>query len=314
MAKLRIMVVDDDPDSQLILSKILQPHYDVHLADNGLDALEKLESLDPDIVLADVAMPVMNGWEFVERLRKQPQFQKIPVVFLSAMVQKNHIKTGYDSGADLYLTKPIEPDRLLRMLEMQVRERNLVPKEALNATVDSGKYVIDEDEPEPPTEPLEPMHRARVLIVDDDQDLAMIMKMELSRFYEVVVSHDGLSAMDTALKWKPDIFVIDWMMPKVSGYQMVEILRRTQNFHHSPIIFISAKSSPRDKMMVERLDVAAYLPKPFLPSDLTMVIDKEINKPGFQINPNRPPLPDELRTGRQENAEEPGNDSVKWQD
>ena len=246
MSQFRLLVVDDDPDTQLILSKILELEYEVVLADNGLDALGKIKNCEPDLVLADVAMPVMNGWEFVERLRTLPEYKTMPVVFLSAMAQKENIKEGYERGADLYLIKPVDPDRLLRMIRMKLEERNAVPAAKTYTLEQLNKPAAAQPAASPPAAQEAPSNKVvpRILIVDDDEDMRKVMQLELERWFEVITAEDGLAAMDKALHWWPDLFVIDWMLPKVSGYQMVEILRRTAEFQQSPIVFVSAKKLP----------------------------------------------------------------------
>jgi len=114
----RILVVDDEEDVRSILCATLRPHYEILEAHDGLDALEKLGRVQPDFVLMDVMMPLMNGYQACEAIRKHKEYHDLPVMFLSALGTKEDIKKGYSSGANLYLTKPFEPARLLRNIEV----------------------------------------------------------------------------------------------------------------------------------------------------------------------------------------------------
>ncbi|HYF52960.1 MAG TPA: response regulator, partial [Salinarimonas sp.] len=114
----RILIVDDEPDIRLIIRTTLEPKYEVLEAHDGLDALEKIERYEPDFVLMDVMMPLMNGFEACAAIRKSPRFHDLPVMFLSALGSRDDMMKGYSAGANLYLTKPFDPARLLKNLEV----------------------------------------------------------------------------------------------------------------------------------------------------------------------------------------------------
>lgn len=322
MAKYRLLIVDDDPGTQEILAQLLNIDYEVITADNGMDALGKLDKVQPDLVIADVMMPVMNGWEFVERLRQNDKYLYTPVVFLTALWQKQHRDLGYEKGADVYVTKPIEPERLIRLVQQQLDDSGKQPQlkthmieELLNdelkrkSVFEQPVAAIAGGEPDGPGEldssvsgDLEAKSsrfsvegpgdklKVRVMVVDDDTDIQQLIKMELEDDFEILLAGDGLEAMDKALKYKPDVFVVDWMMPKFSGYQMVDVLRRTHEFSESPIIFISARGNTNDRKLAERLEITEFIAKPFTPNKIRDSIDREISKPGFQMHPNKLPL------------------------
>ena len=297
MSQYRMMVVEDDPDTQIILKKVLESEYEVITAENGLDALGKLERVEPDIILTDIMMPIMNGWDFVERLRRIPQFKQTTVIFLSALGQRQEIKAGYDSGANLFLTKPIDPERLMRMISMVTQERDQPPGRKIYSFEQLTAILSAPSAPPEPCAATDASTAAevqylppRILLVDDDRDLIRLLDLTLKQEYEIVTAEDGLVAMDQALKWKPDIFVIDWMMPKVSGPQIVDILHRTHDFKDAPIIFISARSNRKDRILVERLGVFEFLAKPFKPEELVDVIKRAIADPNFRVRIERPRL------------------------
>lgn len=127
--KLRILVVDDESDHRSILAYVLEKHYDVITAENGQDAVNKLNRAEPDLILADIKMPNLNGYELAEYLRDHPRFNSIPLIFLSAMDYSNAIRAGYQKGASFYMTKPIDPSRLLRNLDYEVKKHGLHARE-----------------------------------------------------------------------------------------------------------------------------------------------------------------------------------------
>lgn len=120
MAKKRILAVDDDATALGALRQILaQKGYDVTTAPNGPDALGILSS-DPafDLVILDVAMPGMNGYEVCRSIRQDERTQDTPVIFLTAKGLLMDMAEGEDAGSDLYLIKPVLATKLLNMVGM----------------------------------------------------------------------------------------------------------------------------------------------------------------------------------------------------
>lgn len=108
-----ILVVDDTPDNLMLLSGLLKEDYRVRLAQNGQKALEICTSDDPpDLVLLDIMMPDMDGFEVAKRMREHPNSENTPVIFVTAMTSADARLKGLDLGAVDFITKPIDPDSL----------------------------------------------------------------------------------------------------------------------------------------------------------------------------------------------------------
>ncbi|MBA3065520.1 response regulator transcription factor [bacterium] len=106
----KILIVDDEKDFRELISEILKgAGYEVAMAVDGGDALQKLREFAPDAVVLDVNMPVKNGFEVCREIRADPLYGKIPVVFLTVRSEKNSILKGMDIGSDEYITKPFRP-------------------------------------------------------------------------------------------------------------------------------------------------------------------------------------------------------------
>src|SRR6476620_4684392 len=110
MAKPRILVVDDTPATIKILSDLLRKDYLLSVATGGADALEIARSEDrPDLVLLDIMMPEMDGYEVCRRLKADPRTQDVPVIFVTAMSDIDDETRGFSLGAVDYITKPVRP-------------------------------------------------------------------------------------------------------------------------------------------------------------------------------------------------------------
>lgn len=108
-----VLIVDDEPMARTLLRLMLiRSGYDVIEATDGYDALEKLRTVLPDIVILDVMMPGLNGIEVCTKIRNEPTTSKLPVIMLSAKTDTGSINDGMGAGATKYLTKPVSPDEL----------------------------------------------------------------------------------------------------------------------------------------------------------------------------------------------------------
>ena len=114
MAGERVLVVDDDAViRQLICVNLELEGYDVHTAEDGQDALDKVRDVDCAVITLDIMMPRLDGWETAERLRNDPETSHIKVILLSARAQEADVRRGKGIGVDMYLTKPFDPDELV---------------------------------------------------------------------------------------------------------------------------------------------------------------------------------------------------------
>ena len=111
--KVKILVVDDIPLNVLLVKKMLQPlGFDTSEAEDGVVAIEKIGADKPDLILLDLMMPRMDGFEVLRRLRASDDTKSIPVIILSALNSNDDVAKGISMGAEDYITKPIIMDRL----------------------------------------------------------------------------------------------------------------------------------------------------------------------------------------------------------
>ncbi len=124
----RILVVDDLPDNYILLQTVLENEgYQVEVADSGQAALEKIASHPPDLVLLDVMMPEMNGFEVTRRIRQNPDLPFIPILLVTGYTDPLPAD-GFDAGADGFIRKPIDFDYLLNRIQAI-----LEPQETINS-------------------------------------------------------------------------------------------------------------------------------------------------------------------------------------
>lgn len=121
MHRERILTIDDDPDILDVLQITLSEHYDILQAHNGLEGLQLTQTKNPDLILCDYTMPVMNGQEFLKAVKKDILLRHIPVIMLTGKGEIKDMVGGIEAGADDYIVKPFEPDSLMARIRMILR-------------------------------------------------------------------------------------------------------------------------------------------------------------------------------------------------
>jgi two-component system chemotaxis response regulator CheY len=113
-----IVLCEDDPAIGKLVKVALRPTgHDVHVAVDGASGLELIEAIKPDLIFTDVAMPKLDGLRLVDELKRRPDLAKIPVVLLTASVQRFQLEEGYRHGVTAHLGKPFGPQDLVRMID-----------------------------------------------------------------------------------------------------------------------------------------------------------------------------------------------------
>lgn len=124
----KILVVDDEQDIlELIRHSLAKEGFEVHVAANGLQALDQAIKVKPEIIIMDVMMPVMDGMEACRQLKDNPETKNIPVIFLTARSEEFAELAGFEAGADDYIAKPVRSRVLLSRVKAILRRGNAIP-------------------------------------------------------------------------------------------------------------------------------------------------------------------------------------------
>lgn len=222
-----VMIVDDTEANIDILVKALDEHYDLMIAINGQDALDLMEQETPDIVLLDIMMPGMNGYEVLEKIKKNERTQDVPVIFLSAMSETKDKTRGFELGAVDFVTKPFEipemkarlsthlelkeaRERLLNqneLLEVKVMERTKELESVQNATFYCMAAVAETRDPETGAHLSRTQSYAKAIgdyLLLKGEHPELIQKEYLETLYKSVPMHDiGKVGMPDRILLKP---------------------------------------------------------------------------------------------------------------
>jgi DNA-binding NarL/FixJ family response regulator len=133
----KLLLVDDEPGVRESVQAYLEDSgYQVQVASNAKDAWDWLQHNQPDLVISDLMMPQVDGYQFLKQLREDPKFVAMPVVFLTARGMKSDRITGYQAGCDAYISKPFDPEELIAIVQNILQRRATVTNSNNNPEVE----------------------------------------------------------------------------------------------------------------------------------------------------------------------------------
>jgi two-component system, cell cycle response regulator len=296
------MIVDDEPDMHIVVNELLSRRYEVVSARNGLDALERVDRCEPDLIVMDIAMPLLDGVDTARAIRKDARHQQVPVLFLSAKGNARAEVEAQLGEGESVMAKPFVPSDLVKRIDEMVAAQGLEPRLKAHSIAQLAERqpeqggtgaepaALGSESPEnlrPKTlsEQLadaaaEP--RIRILVVDDDRDTVNYMRSVLQSDYEVLGTVESEDAPDKIIAYQPDLLLLDIIMPKLNGFHLSQLIRLNRRLRGAKVIFVSSRS---DRESVERafeLGASDFLEKPFTPEQLRRKITEVVRQPGFQ--------------------------------
>jgi signal transduction histidine kinase/DNA-binding response OmpR family regulator len=201
-----VLLIDDDPITHDIIKRFLRDErFKIVATIDPEEGLRLAKEIHPNAIILDVIMPKIDGWSILTRLKADPELASIPVIMASILQEQN---LGYALGATDYLTKPINSEQL----------KSIVQKYKLQSSHNLA-MVVDDD----------PLNRDILRNILEKQGL------------EIVEAENGTQALEKIKLRKPQLLLLDLMMPKIDGFEVTQILKNNPESQEIPIIIITAK-------------------------------------------------------------------------
>ncbi|MBM3261339.1 response regulator [Candidatus Kaiserbacteria bacterium] len=242
--KKRILFIEDDQFLGDVLTKKLESDgYEVVLVRDGAEGLKQFGLLKPDLVLLDIILPTMNGYEILEGRKKDPTLAAIPVIIVSNSGQPVEIDRALALGVKDYLVKALlDPDEVLAKVHTYL-----------------GK--TDEAEQKKDQRALR-LEKQKILWIEDDQFLSSILAVKLSHegctcFY----AKNGDEALEILSREIPDIILLDLLLPGMTGFELLKAIRAIPRMAHVPVIVLSNLGQKDDIEKTKELGANKYLIK-----------------------------------------------------
>ena len=274
----RILVVDDIPANvKLLEARLLAEYFDVLTAENGYRALEICEQTQVDLILLDIMMPGMDGFEVCERLKANPRTQHIPVVMVTALDQPSDRVRGLKAGADDFLTKPVNDLQLISRVKSLVRLKSLTDE--LRIRAETAQNIGMED--------LLRIHDGRldevgqILLVDGRASSQERIIRALKPIAEVVAMSDPQAAVFEAAENGFDLVIVNANFDDYDPLRLCSQLRTLERTRFIPVLLIADQGA--ESMIVRALDLGVndYLIRPLDPNELVARCLTQIRRKRF---------------------------------
>ena len=246
MPKKILIMEDEQVLGDILKDKLIKEGYDARLARDGEEGLAMLRKEPPDLVLLDILMPKINGYEVLEKIHNDPELSSIPVIVISNSGQEVELEKVKDFGAVDYLIKAsFEPNEVLEKIN-----RYLVSPVKMSKSEDTGKDKAVEN------------GLYSVLVVEDDKFLRDLLSLKLKKEgFKVSEAFDGEEGLVKAHSGSPSIIILDLIIPGKDGFAFLEEIKKDPNTASIPVIVLSNLGQREDIERAKALGAKDYMIK-----------------------------------------------------
>jgi two-component system cell cycle response regulator len=271
----RVLVVDDIPANvKLLEARLSAEYFDVTTAYSGAEALALCERAECDIVLLDVMMPDMDGFEVCRRLKSNPVTHHIPVVMVTALDQPSDRVKGLEAGADDFLTKPVTDVALVSRVRSLARLK-MVTDELRMRALTSREIGIQSPERDAVTET---GRNGRILIVDDRKNSYERIVATLATEHTVDVEADPAEALFHAAEGNYDLLIVSLGLKDFDGLRLCSQVRSLERTRNVPILAVAEADNNARLVRGLEIGVNDYLIRPIDKNEMLARVRTQIKK------------------------------------
>ncbi|HKI79560.1 MAG TPA: response regulator [Ignavibacteriaceae bacterium] len=245
-----ILIIDDDKTiRKLIEHHLKKNNFNTLVAGGSEDGLVILQNNKVDLVLCDVTMQGMDGFEFCKKVRQDAKFKILPFVFVTAKNTIEDKSNALEAGGDDIITKPFDVKELILKVRALLRKADIYKAYGKTTQEKNVEDSFADD-------------KAKILLVDDDNTMTKLFQFSLNKEgFDCATASSAEEGLKKAKEYHPDIIVSDIMMPKVDGYQFRKMLLEDTNLKSVPFVFLTAKGEETDILEGYDLGITDYVIK-----------------------------------------------------
>ncbi len=232
----KILIIEDDTTlGDILVKKLEETGYEATLVVDGAEGLEMIKTMSPDLVLLDIVLPSLNGYEILEAKKNSESIANIPVVIISNSGQPVELQRTIELGArDYFIKAELDPDEIIEKVQ------SLAP--------------LRED--------LTTLEGKTVLLIEDDSFLSDVLSKKLSNESATILNATtGEEAVELVQSNKPDIILLDLVLPGMNGFETLQKIREAENTRNTHIIILSNLSQQEDIERAKSLGADTFLVK-----------------------------------------------------
>ncbi|MEH6474986.1 MAG: PleD family two-component system response regulator [Sneathiella sp.] len=274
----RILVVDDViPNVKILEAKLSVEYYDVITAYNGLDALELATEKSPDLILLDVMMPQMDGFEVCRRLKKDPATAHIPVIMVTALSETADRVQGLEAGADDFLTKPVNDVALFARVKSLLRLKMMMDEFRLREATSFDLGVINPNE-----DVGENILRGRILAIDDNEFSSRQLQQIFADEYDVTIESDMEEAQVLARGGDFDLAVVSLGITAFDPLRFCSRIRTFEETRQLPLLTLVDEADTARLVKGLELGVNDYVMRPIDKNELIVRTRTQVLRKQYQ--------------------------------
>ncbi len=275
-----ILVVDDDPlNLELLSAQLIAREYRVITANNGEKALAAVEENTPDLILLDIMMPGIDGYEVTRQLKSDPETKEIPIILVTALTEDAEKKRGLEAGADEFINKPVNHP------ELDTRVRSLLRLKEYQDQIGSRKQsacLICQDPTDKEVGNRTPADLPTILVVEDDPISAKLMTTYLSPIpCKIELAQTGEEALRLVSQKKIDIMLLDIMLPALDGFEVCKSIKGKEDTIPIQVVMTTGLTDTKSKLRGIDLGTDDFIVKPVNKDELRARVKSLIKKKAF---------------------------------
>ncbi len=269
----RVLVVDDViPNLKLLEARLTAEYFDVVIATNGYEALKICERGECDIVLLDVMMPGMDGFEVCRRIKTNPETFHLPVVIVTALDQTTDRLRGLEAGADDFLTKPIDEIALIARVRSLARLKLVIDelrsRADTSASLGAAAFPVKMDNG----------LGGRILLVEDRPNAAQRIQSALGGRYEVDLETDAHQALFGAAETDYDLVIVSIGLADFDGLRLCSQLRSLERTRNTPLLLLADLEDRQRILRGLDLGVNDYVVRPVDPNEILARVGAQVRR------------------------------------
>jgi two-component system, cell cycle response regulator len=274
----QILVVDDVPANvKLLEAKLSSEYYDVITAKDGFEAIKKAKEHKPDIILLDVMMPGIDGFEVCKKLKEDYDVSHIPIVMVTALSDKADRIKGLEAGADDFITKPINDVALFARIKSLVRIKMLMDEVRLRDKTSIEMGIKDEAM----NTLISDVSGSRVLLVDDDMVQGKQIVSKLESTYQVEWISDPEQALARASQGNFDVILISTLLTNSDGLRLASHIKSHEEMRTVPLLVL-VDDEPHIMLKALEMGINDYMNVPIDKNEMLVRVRTQIRRKKYQ--------------------------------
>ncbi|MDF1686036.1 MAG: two-component system cell cycle response regulator [Parvibaculaceae bacterium] len=274
----RVLIVDDVPANlKLLEAKLMAEYFGVLQASSGPEALEMAVREKPDIILLDVMMPGMDGFEVCRRLRAMPETSHVPIIMVTALDQQKDRVEGLEAGADDFLTKPVDDVALFARVKSLVRLKMLTDELRMREETGQRIGLVGEDQDAEVS-----AENGQILLLDDRTLSRRRIVETLSQKHSVTTAEDGDDIMRLASTSDFDIIIVSLSLEDADGLRLCSQLRSHDATRSVPVIVLVEEGNVERLVRALDMGVNDYVVRPIERHELMARVRTQLRHKRYQ--------------------------------